>query len=480
MSPAAGDMSDLLSLLARLAGERATGIVTALRGNHKRLFCLEKGLLIHAVSNVVEEQWSEALVRAGALSPEEIEQAQQESQDGSQPLATNLLQRCAVNHERLGEIAREHVLELLSSTLEWDNADYTFDKGKPDLEGELTVEISCAGLVLQRLQDHPLPIDHVRSALGHGATLPITVPPTARWIGSSVATELSGYLLESCDGERELAALISGSPADEEKTLRMLHGLTLLGAVRLLPEKLAADGGPAVTKEECEKRLAEAEHSTHYQILGVAPTSATNEIRESYFSLARRLHPDRFRSGELQDLRTRMEDYFSRVTEAYNTLFDEKLRQEYDQQLSAKTERKTDEPEKDAAYLGRENFARAKLLINRRRFQEAVTFLENATKLDPNNPRYAMELGRVLIRNPRRRKEAEQLLLRSLEMDPTRVETLIALGQLQLKSGRAEQAAKRFREALRWEPDNVEAMSLLQQLEKQGTDGGILKGLFKS
>ena len=90
---------------------------------------------------------------------------------------------------------------------------------------------------------------------------------------------------------------------------------------------------------------------------------------------------------------------------------------------------------------------------------------------------YHLELGQLLARNPRRRKEAEGHLTRATEVDPSMVEGYLAQGMFYAKAGRSEEAAGKFREALRWDPDDMEAAAALKELE-QG-EGGLLRGLFK-
>ena len=63
------------------------------------------------------------------------------------------------------------------------------------------------------------------------------------------------------------------------------------------------------------------------------------------------------------------------------------------QQAEAEGPRK---PEQDTSYLARENYARARLLIDRGRYSDAVVSLENAIKLDGRQAVYHLELGQLL------------------------------------------------------------------------------------
>ena len=66
-----------------------------------------------------------------------------------------------------------------------------------------------------------------------------------------------------------------------------------------------------------------AGNATYYDVLGVKRTASQDEIKAAFHKLAAQHHPDR--GGD--------EEKFKEISEAYNTLSDEKKRKEYDQLL---------------------------------------------------------------------------------------------------------------------------------------------------
>ena len=69
--------------------------------------------------------------------------------------------------------------------------------------------------------------------------------------------------------------------------------------------------------------------TSHYDVLGVAPTATHEEIRVAYHEKARQLHPDRV--GEQEDARRAMQD----VNEAWRVLGDAGRRAAYDRAAAA-------------------------------------------------------------------------------------------------------------------------------------------------
>ena len=64
----------------------------------------------------------------------------------------------------------------------------------------------------------------------------------------------------------------------------------------------------------------------YYEILNVSKTASKEEIRSSYLNLAKTLHPDKIGGDK---------EKFQKIQAAYETLFDENKRREYDNQSNS-------------------------------------------------------------------------------------------------------------------------------------------------
>ena len=65
---------------------------------------------------------------------------------------------------------------------------------------------------------------------------------------------------------------------------------------------------------------------THYEVLGIAPTAPTSEVRRAYVTLARQHHPDHV-GGDAEAMRA--------INDAWTTLRDPERRARYDRTLVA-------------------------------------------------------------------------------------------------------------------------------------------------
>jgi len=479
--------SSLPELLGARASERGPGLITATRGKLRRLFCVEGRDLVFAVSNLVEDQFLERLVRAGLLSPAERGTIQREAARAGRKAAAVAIEAGIVDETALREEIASHVRTWVADALAWTDGQFRFDAGRPDLGGEVLCAVPIPEVILEHTRSHPARIDAVRVRIGPPDLL-VHVDAVAARALDGLAREASvDHLLRACEGPTTVADAVVSAPGGPDAAYRALYGMLLLRALRRGDSSSAAAAVAAatrtekpVTREEIEGWIARARSASHYDILGVATNASAEEIRHGYYRHARRLHPDRIRSGPFRDLLDQVEDFFAKVTEAHNTLSLPDQRREYDQYLAELAARTQTDEVKDTAYLARQNFLRGRAALERRRFSEALSFLENAVRLDDGPSEYHRELGRVLAMNPRRREEAEERMRRAIAIDPSAIDGYLALADMFARTDRADEAASVLREALRWEPGHPDALARLKDLgfDPSGSDGGLLGGLF--
>lgn len=97
---------------------------------------------------------------------------------------------------------------------------------------------------------------------------------------------------------------------------------------------MTADRMRAAIEEFVDAAYAALDQTDYYRVLGMSSASTERDIRDAYYKLAARLHPD-VHGEELEPgFRRRLTTVFSRVVEAYRVLSDPVRRQEYDRTLA--------------------------------------------------------------------------------------------------------------------------------------------------
>ena len=118
---------ELSRLLSSGAVDRRSGIVSAVRGKHRRLFCLEHGVLVFAASNVVEEQFTEALLRQDLITVADLSAARVASEKTGVKLNRLLVDEKVAEGPALEQALEEHVRRLLYSTLDWPDGEASLE-----------------------------------------------------------------------------------------------------------------------------------------------------------------------------------------------------------------------------------------------------------------------------------------------------------------------------------------------------------------
>jgi len=237
---------------------------------------------------------------------------------------------------------------------------------------------------------------------------------------------------------------------------------------------------PEVVDEETKKKIADLEELSkkidtvnYYQILDVLKNADQKEIKKAYFEMARKFHPDRFDRTLPKDTREMVEEVFGYITRAFQTLNNEKEKQDYDAKLEAPddVDRKGLEKKADV------KFRQGKSLYNRGEYEEALVYFEEAIRLKSSKANYFSFLAQTEAKVPSFHEKAEEDFHRAIELEPWNPEYYVALGEFYNLEGLPFKAKKQFKKALDIEPEHeiaLKALGLIATPEKKKGLKGIL------
>jgi curved DNA-binding protein CbpA len=212
--------------------------------------------------------------------------------------------------------------------------------------------------------------------------------------------------------------------------------------------------------------------ASYYDLLGVAKTASTADIRKAYAVLAREKHPDRFPDAAAK---AAAQQKFQEITAAFNTLCNERARREYDQSLEAPRPTGPEEIARDA-------FARGQQLYEAKKLHEAVELFRVAVAHVPADGRYHAALGRALARNPNWVREGIQSLEKAVQLSPRQAAFQAELAELLAGQGLRIRARKAAEAALRLDPAQATALKVLGTVgadDEPPPPEGVLKGLLR-
>jgi DnaJ-class molecular chaperone len=236
--------------------------------------------------------------------------------------------------------------------------------------------------------------------------------------------------------------------------------------------------------EEFPKRLSAA--STHYEVLAVANNAEPAEIKHAYYELARRYHPDKLRRQAASSLHARIDSAFARITQAYETLMDDKRRAGHDAKLKARAKTKdfaqtapksnapaqtrssvSDATGSDVSDMQRAeiNFKEGFAALQQGQTNTAINLLSLAASSAPRESRYRAYYGHALAANENTRRQAEVELHAALKIEPGNAQYRMMLAELYHDLGLPRRARGEAERALAADPNNVKARKLLLTLK---------------
>ena len=219
-------------------------------------------------------------------------------------------------------------------------------------------------------------------------------------------------------------------------------------------------------REILEARAA-LDRRSHFELLGVSPAAGDADVREAYFRVAKRFHPDLHHDPGLADLREALEAIFAHLAEAYEVLRSPRLRGRYEREHLRAAVESPAAPAPAESESPAEAIARAAESMARERFWEALPLLERAVPRATGGVRRdgRVLLARIYARDPDWVGQAEELLELAAQDDPADAEVHFYLGLLHEHAGDVAKALGSFRRVLELEPHSADARRHVIELE---------------
>jgi tetratricopeptide (TPR) repeat protein len=261
------------------------------------------------------------------------------------------------------------------------------------------------------------------------------------------------------------------------------------------------DSGASRRKEILEA-FETMKDKNHFELMGIERTATEAQVKEAYFRLAKRFHPDVHHGESLTDLRDQLEALFIKLGQAYETLKNPKTREAYEARLPrdkatgralpGPPEPEPPPPPPDPEAIARqaeEDIRKAEKFIEQEKYWDAIQLLDTAIPLAKNPKLIArghIAMAKAKLKNPKWVKEAETTLKELLRIDPKHVEAHFMLGSIYKAGGLKTRSESMFRKVLELQPDHEGAMSEMGSIPVEspspdagGTEGGLFKKLFK-
>jgi CheY-like chemotaxis protein len=486
----------LFGLLNRIYAARLIGVLDLLFGRVEKKLFFNFGNVVFASSNLPDDGLGEVMMRHGALTQSQFEEATRRMQEG-QRFGFALVDLGACDLATVAEWVRRQVTQIATSVFENQSGRYYFfDSFEENVVPEVGIALPMGRLMLPALRAATeLPLDD----MARDDSLCVDLSPDPRMRFQDVQLDEDERLVLAAVSKPMSAAdayRASGIPM--ERAARALYTLLALGmAVAISPDEAkepvtayggleatdlrkTATGQPAAApppsveelnreafETEMKKYLALAESATHYQMLDVTPLSSASAIKAGYYKLARKFHPDRHMGhvewiGQLQQI-------MDALTAAYKTLTDERAREQYDKKLAASGTFVMGRGKTEKQETAEECLEQAKQCLRVQNYAGSITWLRKCVEIAPEDSKYRAMLARSLAAVPQYRKEAIEHFEKAIQLDPWNTSALFQFAELFEEMQLPWRARPLYVKVLDIDPEHTKARARLRELDaKEG------------
>jgi curved DNA-binding protein CbpA len=229
---------------------------------------------------------------------------------------------------------------------------------------------------------------------------------------------------------------------------------------------------PSVVKPEAELRfesevksmLEIAQRGTYYQLLGLTPEASRKKVKESFYALARKFHPDRHMgSNSVESLQKLMEA----ITAAYKTLTSEQAKASYDKMLTASGAFSLERAKSESQETVEEYLRQATQCLNARNFAGSIVWLRKCVAIAPEIGKYRAMLARSLANVKGYRNEAIEQFERAIKLDPWNTTAYLQFAELYENMRLPWRARPLYRKVLEIDPQHPRACERLAKLDSE-------------
>lgn len=433
---------------------------------YKFLF-FKKGYLVFAKTNQPDELLGKVLFRLGKISEKDF-QRMDEFITPKKFIGEILVQKGFITPEDLEIGLRYQMREITLNLFPHFNGEFKFqEKTESGLE-EFEIKLEVPVLIedgIRRMKFNPV----LREFLIKKTFIPVSKDFYLR------LTEEEKEILRTIDGQTDCETILNSYSGHSDlfwKHLYLLYCLKLIDfkeEPREEKEKMETEENEkeqekqTVEMEEINQLYSRLKELDYYQILNVSRSAEENEIKKSYFRLARQFHPDLFSRDLPAETKEKILDIFNTITQAYRILSNSSARKDYDRKIQSQG--KMDG--KESANSAEVKFRQARTLYNQARYEEAYVLLREATRVIKNKGQYFLLQALTLSKIPGYLKQAEESFLKAIKLEPWNPEAYAGLGLLYKKEGLKIKAKKQFEKAISLDPDHKVAKKELGDLQKK-------------
>lgn len=499
----------LAEVIASASAQRLDGALRVTELANKTVVYFKEGRVVYAASNQKKHRLFQMILDARILTAANVAKIPNFTNDLE--LAQGLLQLGAVDEATLVGMLNLQVRQIITDGFEWNEGSWVFTpfaKVKEELHQRIDVATLLCGHARsmkniqvgkrfksfkEHFRPNPSPPSQISLAPDEtfvlaaydGKQLSVTeLAETAGMkdhdlIKTVYTLWLGGFLIKDprlCAFTDEDAERLLGAHANARRRESAVSATA--SSIQISVEHLALgineDQQRKAREISLEVYLKQVERAAdHYETLSVKPSASVEEIKKSYFSLAKRFHPDRFYRQIDAPMMKRVQAAFSNIAHAYETLRKDDTRRSYDfkigkNQLSEEAAERAKprvRAANEATDEAQRSFDEGFTALMGKQIPRAILAFAKAVDLSPNVGRFHAYYAKALAVESAQRFKAETHYQTAIRLEPENTSFRLMFAEFLIAQNLKKRAEAELERLLKVAPDHTDARSLLDSLQ---------------
>jgi len=461
-------------ILKNILKEKISGELTITLTQHSKKLFFSQGILKFAQSNIKQERLGEILLKIGKINQTQFWNIHKLLEGETDKIGKILVQKNIITQKDVffGLVSQFRIIAL--SLFELESGQWEFQEKIPDVPGDLSFNIELPSIIVEGM-NKVNNLSFYTNKFKSFSPYVINLHPNHKDMLTAEDMNILQILSDHKNTSSE--KLMTHLKISEDifwRKMIILYLLDIIDFKDIQIEKTIDKNVEELLKYYDKIR---SKKTDYYELLGIKNSGQVNEIKEAYFSLAKKFHPDRINNSVSSEIKEKANFVFATINKAYDTLSNENRKEEYDSKGYKESDQE-DSKQVNLKEKARILFLKAKTLYNKKQYWEAASLLDEAVKIDNNKPAYILLLGLSQMNTDTLRRMAEKNLQKAIELEPWNCEPLIAMGKLFLYEGLKKRAETFFRKALSINPENEIAKKKLGEINKSSSKRLSIGSIF--
>jgi len=447
-------------MLKKILKDKSTGELIVAGKNFTKTLFFSDGNLIFANTDVIEERLGEILFKIGKINREQYLNIKELIKKSNDRIGRVMVKNNILNQRDLFFALIYQLRTIATSTFALTAGEWNFVNKLPEVPEDSQFKIKLPGIIAEG-SNKLTSVSYFRNKYYYKAPkiIPITEP-----LKEFLSTfELNFYKDLSNYQNLQNAQIIPKLSVSEDIYWKKVILFYLLNIVDFIEV--------AVNKEQ-DKNIEEilflyeklnSSHTDYYELFSLKPTASLDEIKATYFSFAKKYHPDRITMAPDPQIKEKANYVFAEINKAYEILSNPDKRRNYDSK-GFKEDDQVEPFQDNLIEKARLLYRRAKNLYSQKKYWEASSNMDEAIRLDPNKASYFLLLGLCQMNLPRLRRMAADNLQKAIDLENWNVEAYTAMGILFQMENQLHRAEGFFRKVLSFNPDHALARKKIEEI----------------